>query len=75
MNRYFFPGAFFLGAVTVLWVGAGFSGSHVLALAMTAAIGAVYAFGAFELHRFRQATSALLGALSTIPTAVVNLDD
>ena len=75
MNRYFFPGAFVLGAVTVLWVGAGFSGSHVLALAMTAAIGAVYAFGAFELHRFRQATSALLGALSTIPTAVVNLDD
>lgn len=75
MNRYFFPGAFFLGAVTVLWVGAGFTGSHVLALAMTAAIGAVYAFGAFELHRFRQATTALLGALSAIPNAMVNLDD
>ncbi len=75
MNRYFFPGAFFLGASTVLWVGAGFSGSHILALAMTAAIGAVYAFGAFELHRFRQATTALLGALSAIPNAMVNLDD
>jgi hypothetical protein len=75
MNKHFFKGAFLLGAMAPIWVGAGFVSSNILALAMTAIIGAVYAFGALELHRFRQATSALTGALSAIPANLQSLGD
>jgi hypothetical protein len=75
MGKKSFSGAFFLGALTLVWIGAGFIGSNVLALAVTAIIGAVYGFGALELHRFRQATSALSSTLETIPGNLESLDD
>lgn len=75
MSKHFFPGAFLLGALTVAWVGAGFAGSNYLAMVMTALIGAVYTFGAFELHRYRQTTASFSVALSAIPSAIANLED
>ncbi len=75
MNRHIYTAAFFLGALAIIWVGAGFIGASFLALAMTALIGAVYAVGALELQRFRQATSALAGALAAIPAELAALGD
>ncbi len=74
MNRHFFAGVFVLGVAAVVWVASGFFGaSNLLALVMTAIIGAVYAFGALELHRFRQATATLTMALAAIPAHLPNL--
>jgi hypothetical protein len=70
-----FTTAFWLGATAVLWVGAGFIGSHILALVMTALIGAVYVFGAFELRQFRQASTTLAAALEAVPNTLSNLED
>ncbi len=56
------------------WVAFGFLGSNALALLMTLIIGAVYAFGALELHRFRQASTTLSNALSAIPPALSDLE-
>jgi hypothetical protein len=67
MNRHFFSISFALGALALLWVGAGFFGTHTLALVVTLVIAAVYAYGALELHRLRQATAALSNALAAIP--------
>ena len=75
MSKHFFAGAFFLGTMTLAWIGAGFIGTNVLALAVTAIIGAVYGVGALELHRFRQATSALSSTLETIPGNLESLND
>jgi hypothetical protein len=74
MNRYFFAGAFVLGALAAAWVASGFLGSsNVLALVITAIILAVYVFGALELHRFRQATTSLTKALAGIPAQLPKL--
>jgi hypothetical protein len=73
MNRHLFTVAFFVGALAVAWVGAGFIRDSHLALAMTIIIGAVYVFGALELHRFRQATSTLAAALAAIPENLAEL--
>ncbi|SNT35503.1 protein of unknown function [Noviherbaspirillum humi] len=67
MNRHLFAAAFALGALGIIWAGAGFIDSSLLALAMTMLIGAVYGYGALELKRFRQATSSLVSALNAIP--------
>ncbi len=75
MNKNLFTGAFLLGAMAVIWVGAGFVVSHLLALAVTLLIAAVYGFGALELHRYRQATSSLSDALAAIPESLPNLAD
>ncbi len=75
MNKQLFNIAFLLGALAVVWVGAGFIGSSLLALAMTMLIGAVYVAGALELHRFRQATSTLATALAAIPDNLTGLGD
>ena len=75
MTKHFFTGAFLLGVATLIWVGVGFVGSNLLALLMTAIIAAVYAFGALEMHRFRQTTSALSCALSAIPDSLHSLGD
>ena len=75
MNKLLFTVAFFLGALGVVWAGAGFIDSSLLALAMTTIIGAVYVFGAFELLRFRQATSTLATALTAIPENLAELGD
>ncbi len=74
MNRHIFSGAFLLGALAVGWVAFGFIGSNALALLMTLIIGAVYAFGTLELHRFRQASTTLSNALSAIPPALSDLE-
>ena len=73
MNKHSFAAAFFLGALALAWVGAGFVGSNGLALMMTAIIAAVYGFGAFELHRFRQASATLATALKAIPESLTDL--
>lgn len=75
MYKNLFTGAFFLGALAVVWVGAGFVNSPGLALVMTAIIAAVYGFGAHELRQFRQATSTLSAALAAIPESLSNLGD
>jgi hypothetical protein len=75
MNRSGCALAFLLGAATVGWVGVGFVGSNTLALVMTAIIGAVYLFGAFEILEFRRATSTLAVALAAIPEQLSNLAD
>ncbi len=75
MNKQLFTGAFVVGAAVVLWVGAGFFGGHVLALAMTLAIATVYCAGAYELHHYRQATATLSAALATITTPPQTLAD
>jgi hypothetical protein len=74
MNRNVFTGAFFLGAIAVIWVAVGFAGSNHLALLITAVIGAVYGFGALELRRFREVTAALVTALRSIPANLVHLE-
>jgi hypothetical protein len=67
MNRHLFAVAFILGALGIVWAGVGFIDSSLLALAVTAVIGAVYLFGALELRQFRQATATLASALAAIP--------
>lgn len=73
MNKYLFAIAFSLGAAAVAWVGSGFVGTHLLALTMTALIGAVFVVGAWELRQFRQATSALSSALAQTPEPLNDL--
>lgn len=75
MNKNLFTITFWLGAMAILWVGAGFMGSHLLALMMTALIGTVYVFGALELRQFRQASAGLATALAAIPDKLSNLED
>jgi hypothetical protein len=75
LNKHLFTVAFFLGAVAVVWIGAGFIDSSFLALTMTAIIGAVYVFGALELRQFRQATSTLATTLAAIPESLTDLND
>lgn len=66
---------FIAGACVLVWVGVGFANTSPLALLMTMLIGAVYVFGAFELHRFRQTTAALDAALANIPEHLNDLGD
>ena len=73
MNKYLFAIAFGLGGAAVAWVGSGFVGTNGLALTMTALIGAVFVFGAWELRQFRQATSALSSALAATPEQLSDL--
>lgn len=75
MNRHFFTVAFGAGALAVVWVGAGFVGTNLLALLMTAIIAVVYALGALELRQFRQATATLTTALGAIPQHLASLGD
>ncbi|QTN27145.1 DUF802 domain-containing protein [Rhodoferax sp. AJA081-3] len=76
MNKQLFAGAFALGAMAAVWVAAGFFASaNMLALLMTVVIAAVYAFGALELQRFRQATAGLASALAAIPADLQHLGD
>jgi hypothetical protein len=68
MNRPFLDGTIFaLGLLAVCWVGAGYIGTHALALGVTAAIGALYVIGGLELHRYRRATAGLATALDAPP--------
>ncbi|MBD7988873.1 DUF802 domain-containing protein [Luteimonas sp. Sa2BVA3] len=68
MNRTL-PNAlvFALGLLAVCWIGAGYVGSHALALAVTVLIGVLYVLGGLELHRYRRATAGLVSALDAPP--------
>lgn len=74
-NKYLFSVAFFAGLAGVIWVATGFVGASLLALAITAMIGAVFVVGGRELLRFRQATSVLVTALAAIPDELIELND
>jgi hypothetical protein len=72
-SKHLFAAAFLAGAIGITWIGFGFLDSSFLALAMTAVIGAVYGYGALELHRFRQASATLSAALAAIPENLADL--
>ncbi len=74
MNKHLFNLAFLIGAAAVIWVGFGFIDSSILAMAMTALIFVVYLAGAFELHRFRQASASLTNALRGIQDELPDLN-
>ena len=57
---------FVLGLAAVCWVGLGYLGSNLPALLVTLLIAALYLVGAWELHRYRQATGSLLVALDAL---------
>jgi hypothetical protein len=74
MTRFLQYAVFAAGLAAVCWVGAGYVGSnHPLALSITVLVGAFYLVGALELHRFRQATSTLAGAVAALAEAPANL--
>ncbi len=63
-SRFLHHAAFAVGLAVVAWVGAGYVGTHPLALAITVLVAAFYLMGALELHRFHQATVGLAQALA-----------
>jgi len=65
--------AFLAGLAVVCWIGAGYAGSNALALAVTMLIGGFYLAGAFELERYRQATSSLAQAVAGLTEAPASL--
>ncbi|MDH6593985.1 hypothetical protein M2165_003874 [Variovorax sp. TBS-050B] len=73
MNRFLHYAVFAAGLAVVGWVGAGYAGSHPLAFAVTVLVGAFYVVGAFELHRFRQATATLSRAVDDLAAAPADL--
>ncbi|ARN75767.1 DUF802 domain-containing protein [Oceanicoccus sagamiensis] len=74
MSRLFFAAAFLLGAVAIVWMGAAFIGSDLLALTVTAIIAVVYSMGFVELVQYRQATASLTTALSGLQAEEVELE-
>ena len=75
MKKHAFHIAFALGALALLWVAAAVATTHLLVLVMTAAIGAVYVFGALELRHYRAATAGLGQALAEVPASLGSLSD
>ncbi len=75
MNRLFFMTPILLGVIAIVWIGISFIGSNVLALSVTAIIGAAYALGIMELVQFRRATLTLSTALDSIPDKLLRLGD
>jgi len=67
--------AFVFGLGAVVWVGVGFVGSSVIALAVTAVIGAAYLLGASEIARFRARTRSLAAAIAAVPQPLPALSD
>jgi hypothetical protein len=66
MNRTLQLLVFLAGLAGIAWVGAGYVGTNVLALAVTALIAALYATGALELRRFARDTAALDQAVAAL---------
>ena len=64
MSRYLNLVVFLVGLAAVCWIGGGYVGSNVLALAVTLLIGVCYVAGALELRRYSQATSTLARAVA-----------
>ena len=75
MKKHAFLIAFGIGILAVLWVAAAVATTHLLVLAMTAVIGAVYTFGMLELRHFRSTTAQLDQALAETPEGLGALDD
>ena len=73
MNRILYHASFFAGLAVLCWVSAGYAHSNPLALVMTVLVGVFYLMGAVELHRFKQATSTLTGALAGMPETLPSL--
>ena len=69
MNRMPFVAAFVAGLVAIAWVGAGYAGSHPLALSVLALIAAFYLAGGQELRHYRAASASLAAALAALPAA------
>ncbi|WP_199456661.1 MULTISPECIES: DUF802 domain-containing protein [unclassified Marinobacter] len=67
MSKLFFTLAFAIGLAVVAWIGAGFVGSDLLALAFTGLIGAVYCLGFGELVNFRRQTRELNAQVHQLP--------
>lgn len=68
MNRTLLNGfVFAIGLLVVGWIGAGYVGSHAVALGVTLLICVLYVAGGLELHRYRQATGSLVAALEAPP--------
>ncbi|WP_244178251.1 hypothetical protein [Marinobacter shengliensis] len=67
MSKLFFTLAFAIGIAVVSWIGAGFIGSDLLALAFTGLIGAVYCLGFGELVNFRRQTRQLAAQVGQLP--------
>ena len=70
MNRMPFVAAFVAGLVAIAWVGAGYAGSHPLALSVLALIAAFYLAGGQELRHYRAASASLSAALAALPVAL-----
>src|SRR5690606_9614411 len=75
MTRFLHYAVLAAGLAVVAWVGAGYLGNNLLALAITLAIAAFYLIGAVELQRLRQATDSLRAALATLSTPPASLPD
>ena len=73
MNQFLRHAAALAGLAVIAWVGAGYVLANPLALAVTVLIGAFYAMGVLELHRFRQATDALARAVDALPESLASL--
>ncbi|KGM55681.1 membrane protein [Lysobacter daejeonensis GH1-9] len=69
------PAVFFTGLAALAWIGAGYVGANLLALAVVLLIGACYVAGAWELHRYRQATATLAHGLAALTAPVPSLGD
>lgn len=65
---------FLLGLFAVCWIGAGYVGSHPLALTVTLLIGAGYLAGGLELLRYRRATATLEHNLAALDAPPPSLD-
>ena len=70
MNRMPFVAAFVAGLVAIAWVGAGYAGSHPLALSVLALIAAFYLAGGQELRHYCAASASLATALAALPVAL-----
>src|ERR671912_1648040 len=73
MTRSLSYAAFFVGLAALCWIGAAYVGANPLALAITLLIAAFYLMGAFELHRFQQATDGLRSALAGLSAPPADL--
>ncbi|RQS24383.1 DUF802 domain-containing protein [Burkholderia sp. Bp8998] len=65
---------FIAGLLAVCWIGVGYVASNPLATAVTLLIGACYVAGAWELLRYRQATTTLSRAVAGLTEPPAKLD-
>lgn len=74
MSRYLPFVVFFVGLAVVGWVGVGYVGSNLLALAVILLIAAFYVLGGLELRRFHEATSSLARAAAELSAPPSSLE-